>query len=74
MFFNDYVKEKIRESFIKKVIVNEITGSSWRFKRFGRLPYILHKLKILYQNRKMEYIDFEVEISDNNSDEYFLKN
>ena len=74
MFFNDYVKEKIRESFIKKLKVNEITGSSWIFKRFGRLPYILQKLKILYQNRKMEYIDFEVEISDNNSDEYFLKN
>ena len=37
VFFNDYVKEKIRQ---KRVIINGMSGSSWRFKRFDRLNLI----------------------------------
>ena len=40
VFFNDYVKEKIRQSFMKRVIINGMSGSSWRFKRFDRLNLI----------------------------------
>ena len=39
-FFNDYVKEKIRESFMKRVIINGMTGSSWFFKRFEQISMI----------------------------------
>ena len=32
VFFNDYVKKNIKESLMKRVIVNGMIGSSWRFK------------------------------------------
>ena len=37
-FFNDYVKEKIKESFIKRAVVNGMTVSSWRLKGSSVLP------------------------------------
>ena len=50
--FNNYVKEKIRESFMKRVIVNGMTGSSWRFKRFERLYLISAQDKNLLAKEK----------------------
>ena len=41
VFFNRHVQEEIRKSFMKRVIVNGMTGSSWRFKRFERLSIIV---------------------------------
>ena len=29
-FFNEFVKGEIKNDFVKRVIVNEMTGSSWR--------------------------------------------
>ena len=46
---------------MKRVIVNGMIGSSWRF-----------KLKIFQQNKKMEYIDFEAEVIGDNSDEKLI--
>ena len=39
-FFNQYVKGEIRSDFLKRVIVNGMTGSSWKFKRFDSLSII----------------------------------
>ena len=36
-FFNQFVRQKIKENFMRRVIVNGLTGSSWRFKRFKSL-------------------------------------
>ena len=36
-FFNQYVRGKMKNYFLKRIIVNGMTGSSWRFKRFVRL-------------------------------------
>ena len=33
-YFNDYVFYGLREDILKRVIVNGISGSSWRFRRF----------------------------------------
>ena len=38
-FFNSFVKGEVKNDLIKKVIVNEMTGSSWRFKRFERIMF-----------------------------------
>ena len=40
-FFNEFVKGEIKNDFVKRVIVNEMTGSSWRFKRFERVSNIV---------------------------------
>lgn len=39
-YFNDYVKCKIRNDIVKRIIINGQTGSSWFFKRFNRLTVI----------------------------------
>ena len=41
VLFNRYVQEKIKKKIMKRVIINGMTGSSWRFKRFGCLSIIL---------------------------------
>ena len=33
-YFNDYIFYSLRENILKRVIVNGMLGSSWRFKRF----------------------------------------
>ena len=40
-FFNKYVNGEIRSNFLKRVIVNGNSGSSWKFKRFERLSIIV---------------------------------
>ena len=37
VFFNDYAKSNLEGDILKRVIMNGMTGSSWRFKRFDRL-------------------------------------
>ena len=33
-YFNDYIFYSLRENILKRVIVNGMSGSSWRFRRF----------------------------------------
>ena len=40
-YFNQYIKGKMKSNFLKRVIVNGATGSSWQFKRFDRLSVIV---------------------------------
>ena len=40
-FFNSFVKGDIKTDLLKKVIVNGMTGCSWRFKRFERMTFIV---------------------------------
>ena len=35
--FNDFVKSNLAQHILKRVIMNGMTGSSWRFKRFDRI-------------------------------------
>ena len=37
IFFNDFVESNLANDILKKVIVNGMTGGSWRFKRFDRI-------------------------------------
>ena len=37
VYFNDFVKSNLAQDFLKKVIINGMTGSSWRVKRFDRI-------------------------------------
>ena len=47
--FNDYIIAEIRSDILKRVIVNGLTGSSWRFNRFKHLSLkILDKNKIIH--------------------------
>ena len=49
IYFNDFIFYSLKSDILKRVIVNQMSGSSWYFKRFLHLA-----LKIL---------DAEVEIS-----------
>lgn len=37
VFFNDYFKVNLEGDILKRVIITDMTGSSWRVKRFDRL-------------------------------------
>ena len=41
VYFNAYVKRDISKSFMERVIINCVTGSSWPFKRFECLSVIV---------------------------------
>lgn len=36
-FFNEFVKGQIKNDLIKRLMINGMSGSSWRFKRFERI-------------------------------------
>ena len=36
-YFIQYIRGEIRANFLRRVIVNGATGSSWKFKRFDRI-------------------------------------
>ena len=36
-YFNDFGKSDLANDILKRVIINGLTGSSWRFKRFDRI-------------------------------------
>ena len=38
--FNSYVQGKLSKNFMKRVIVNGLTASSWQFKKFECLSVI----------------------------------
>ena len=40
-YFNQYIRGEMKSNFLKRVIVNGATGSSWQFKRFDRLSVIV---------------------------------
>ena len=40
-FFNDFIRNSVKEDILKGVIVNGSTGSSWLCKRFNRLQIIV---------------------------------
>ena len=33
-YFNDYIFYSLRENILKRVILNDMSGSSWQFRRF----------------------------------------
>ena len=37
VYFNEYVKANLARDILKHVIINGMSGSSWRFKKFDRL-------------------------------------
>ena len=39
--FNDYVRSLIKSEILKRIIMNDQTGSRWYFKRFNRLTIII---------------------------------
>ena len=41
VYFNTYVQKEFSKKFIERVIVNGLTGNSWRFKRFESLSVIV---------------------------------
>lgn len=57
------------ESFMKSAIVNGMTGSSWRFKRFKRLYLISAQDKNLLAKEKNGTHRFWSKSCDDNSDE-----
>ena len=40
-YFNQYINGEMKSNFLKRVIVNGATGSSWQFKRFDRILVIV---------------------------------
>ena len=40
VYFNEFVTYSLKQDILKRVIINGITGSSWRFKRFNKLNII----------------------------------
>ena len=44
-YFNDYVFYSLKQNILSKVIVNEMSGSSWRFNRFVLINLTVLKLE-----------------------------
>ena len=44
-FFNNYVKRGLKRDMLKRVSVNGLIESSWRFKRFHRLAINVKKIR-----------------------------
>ena len=43
-FFNGFVRGQIKNDLMKRVIINEMFGSSWRFKRFDHITMIVSRV------------------------------
>ena len=69
IFFNNYIRIGFRNEILKRVIVNGLTGSSWRFKRFNRIA-INVKNKKLKSARicKMDFIQLFAGVDENDDD------
>ena len=48
VYFNDFIISEIRSNILKRVIINNLTGSSWYFNRFKHLS-----IKVLEQNKSI---------------------
>ena len=42
-FFNEFVRGQIKNDLMKRVIINGMSGISWRFNRFERITMIVSK-------------------------------
>ena len=40
-YCNQYIRGELRANFLRRVIVNGATGSSWKFKRFDKISIIV---------------------------------
>ena len=49
-YFNGFIVSGIRDNILKRVINNNLTGSSWHFHRFRYL-----NIKVVKQERKINY-------------------
>ena len=45
IYFNDFVKLNLVNNILKRVIINGMTGNSWRFKRFDSVSLLLTVIK-----------------------------
>ena len=45
VYFNDFIKLNLVQDILKRVIMNEMTGSSWGFKRFDRICLTVNRNK-----------------------------
>ena len=43
-FFNEFVRGQIKNDLMKRVIINRMSGSSWRFKRFECITMIVSRI------------------------------
>ena len=48
VYFNDFIISEIPSNILKRVIINNLTGSSWYFNRFKHLS-----IKVLEQNKSI---------------------
>ena len=60
-FFNEFAKGQIKNGLMKRVIINGMSGSSWRFKRFEHITMIVTKTKKNLLFLKIAYLNFEAE-------------
>ena len=42
-FFNGFVRGQIENDLMKRVIINEMSGNSWSFKRFDHITMIVSR-------------------------------
>ena len=40
-YFNEFIRSEMKKDILKRVILNGSTGSSWLFKHFNKLQFIL---------------------------------
>ena len=50
VYFNDFIISEIRSDILRRVIINNLTGSSWHFNRFKHLS-----IKVIEQENKLHY-------------------
>ena len=50
VYFNDFIISEIRSDILRRVIINNLTGSSWHFNRFKHLS-----IKVIEQEHKFHH-------------------
>ena len=40
-YFNEFIRSEMKKDILKRVIINGSTGSSWLFKHFNKLQFIV---------------------------------
>ena len=40
-YFNEFIRSEMKKDILKRVIINGSTGSSWLFKHFSKLQFIV---------------------------------
>ena len=67
-FFNEFVKSGFKKDILKRIIVNELTGSSWRFKIFNKLSVNVKKEVSHSWYVTMDYLQLYAEDVDGDGD------